>query len=156
MITQLTLNTQKAAILTGLGFIGTGFVSLLGGWDKALQTLLIFIVIDYITGLIVAGIFRKSAKTPTGGLNSTIGLKGIFKKVGEFILVVVASLLDGVLGLSVIRYTVIIALVANEVLSIIENLGLMGVPIPKIIRKAIDLLNEKGGETDGENNSESA
>ena len=156
MITQLTLNTQKAAILTGFGFIGTGLVSLLGGWDKALQTLLIFIVIDYITGLIVAGVFKKSAKTTTGGLNSTIGLKGIFKKVGEFILVVVATLLDGVLGLEVIRYTVIIALIANEVLSIIENLGLMGVPIPKIVKKAIDILNERGGETDGKDNSESA
>ena len=129
-----------------IGAIGSYLAYLLGGWDTGMETLLIILLLDYITGIIVAGVFRKSKKTKSGGLNSSIGLMGIFKKVGELILVMVAVLLDRALNLDIVRNGVIIVLISNEVLSIIENLGLMGVPIPKIIQKAVDLLNDKAGE----------
>ena len=139
---------MKYAFEGFIGTIGTFIAYLLGGWDSAMQTLLIFMLLDYITGVITAAVFRKSSKTKSGGLNSTIGLQGIFKKVGEIVLVMVAFQLDLHLGIDILRTGVIFALLANETISIIENLGLMGVPIPSIIKKAIDLLNEKSGEAE--------
>ena len=108
-----------------------------------MATLLIFMIIDYLTGLIVAGVFKKSLKTESGGLNSNIGFKGVCRKVMILLIVIVGKQLDLVLEIDYIGTAVIIAYIANETVSIIENAGLMGVPIPNIIKKAIDLLNKK-------------
>ena len=116
------------------------------GWNEAMTTLCIFMLTDYVTGLIVAGIFKNSTKTNDGGLESKAGFKGLMRKFAVLLLVLIACRLDMILGVSFVKDCVIIAFIANETISIIENIGLMGVPIPKVIEKAITLLNERSEE----------
>ena len=126
-----------------IGIIGSIVTYLFGGWDMALQTLLIFMAVDYITGLIVAGVFKKSPKTKKGGLSSIIGWKGLCRKGMALLMVLIACRLDMLVGTDFIRDTVIIAYCTNELISIIENAGVMGVPIPKTIQNAIESLKSK-------------
>lgn len=114
----------------------------IGGWDHAIITLLTFMVIDFITGWIVAVVFKKSHKTDSGGYSSAIGLKGLCKKCMVLLLVVVANMLDVQLGANYVRDGVCIAFIVNEVMSIIENAGLMGIPVPAVITKVLDVLTE--------------
>lgn len=140
----------KTAILTGIGIAGSAIANLLGGWDTALQTIIIFMAIDYLTGLIVAGVFKKSKKTETGGLESRVGWKGLCRKGMTLLIILVATQLDRMSGTDVIRNAVIIGYIANEALSIIENAGLMGLPVPKFLQNAIDILKKKSeGESNG-------
>lgn len=131
---------------TTIGLLGATIAALLGGWDTALQTLIGFIATDYITGITVAAVFAKSNKTEGGALSSAAGIRGLFKKGGMLLLVYIACRLDLLIGESYIRDAAVIALVANETVSIIENLGLMGVPIPPIITKSIEILQRKEKE----------
>ncbi len=134
---------MKNELLTVLGVIGGAITSLFGGWDSALTTLLIFMAADYVTGLIVAGVFHKSKKTETGALQSHAGWVGICKKGVILLIVLIAYRLDLTIGSTFIRDAVIIAFIGNELISIVENAGLMGVPIPSAITKAIDILKNK-------------
>ena len=122
------------------------FLYLVGDITMPFIILLIFMCTDYITGLILSGVFKKSKKTESGGLSSEIGFKGLIKKVCIIICVIVANMLDYVSKTNYIRNVVIISFITNEVISIIENLGLIGVKIPKVITNAIDIL--KGKEED--------
>lgn len=146
---------MKQTLCTIIGVVGAAIAKLLGGWDTALETLLIFMVVDYITGLIVAGFFRKSTKSSTGSLESMAGWKGLAKKVVTLLFVLIANRLDMMIGVDYIRTAVIIAFMSNELLSIVENAGLMGIPLPDVIVKAVDVLQKKSGdyackeETDG-------
>lgn len=126
-----------------IGIIGSGIAALFGGFDAALITLVIFMGIDYITGLIVAGVFHKSCKTENGALESLAGWKGICRKGVTLLVVLVACRLDLIMGSNFIRDAVVIAFIANETISIIENAGLMGIPIPSVIIKAIEVLKKK-------------
>lgn len=137
---------MKSGFVAAIGAIGGFIASLFGGWDAALSTLVWFMAVDYITGLIVAGVFHNSNKTPTGTLESRAGWKGLCRKGVTLLVVLVAHRLDIVIGSTIIRDGVIIAFIANETISIVENAGLMGVPIPPVISKAIDVLNAKDGE----------
>lgn len=137
------LTSVKTEALTLIGVIGSFLTSLLGGWDTALQTLLLFMAIDYIMGLTVAGVFRKSSKTDTGALESLAGWKGLIKKGVTLGIVMIGVQLDILMGMEVIRYGVIIAFVSNELISIIENAGLMGVHIPSPIMKVLDMLKDE-------------
>ena len=132
---------MRANVLYSLvGAIG-GFVAMaFGGWSDALATLMIFMGVDYVTGLIVAGIFKKSKKSESGALESRAGFKGLCRKGVALLIVLVAVRLDIIMHTSYIKDAVIIAFVANESISIIENAGLMGIPIPSVIAKAIDVL----------------
>ena len=129
-----------------VGIIGGALTALLGGWDLAIQTLLIFMGIDYITGLMIAGIFHKSPKTKNGSLSSLIGWKGLCRKGMVLLIVSVAVRLDMLVGTDFIRDTVVIAYCTNEAISIIENAGIIGIPIPKPILNAIDTLKNKEDE----------
>jgi toxin secretion/phage lysis holin len=100
--------------------------------------------IDYVSGIIVAGVFHKSKKTESGGLQSLVGFKGLAKKVMVLLIVAVAYRLDLTVGSSYIKDAAVIGFSANEVISIVENAGLMGIPMPEAITKAIDILSEKG------------
>lgn len=140
---------MKKLLLFTLGAIGSLITDLLGGWNGAMTTLLIFMIIDYLTGLAVAGIFSKSMKTETGKLNSAVGFKGICKKCMIFVFVIIGHQLDILMQIDYVQNLVIISFIANELLSIVENAGLMGVPVPAVISKAIDLLNRKESDTDG-------
>lgn len=134
---------MKNVICTAIGVAGSCIATLFGGWDAALTTLLIFMGVDYVTGLIVAGVFHKSQKSADGALESRAGWKGLCRKGTTLLVVLVACRLDIVTGSNFIRDATIIAFIANETLSIIENAGLMGVPIPAIVVKAIDILKQK-------------
>lgn len=129
---KIVLNFITGTCLTAVTY-------LLGGWDLAIQTLLILMVLDYVTGICKAIINKE--------LNSTIGAKGIVKKVGYLIIVALGVLLDGITGeTGVIRSIVIYFFVANEGISIVENWGAMGLPLPKKITEVLEKLkNENGG-----------
>jgi len=139
----MNISTAKIGICTVLGAVGSFIASLFGGWSMDFQTLLLFMVVDYITGLIVAGVFHTSQKSESGALNSNVGFKGLCKKIGILLCVLIAYRLDISIGTDYIRTAVIIAFIVNEAVSIVENVGLMGVPIPPAIFKAIDVLKNK-------------
>lgn len=146
---------MKSGICTGIGVVGSLIASLFGGWDAALTTLLIFMGVDYLTGLIVAGVFHKSGKSESGALESLAGWKGLCRKGMTLLVVLVACRLDLIMGSSFIRDAVIIAFIANETISIVENAGIMGVPIPSVIVKAIEVLKKKAeSEDEGRNENE--
>ena len=135
---------MKSKILLLSGAIGSGLSYLLGGWDTAIQTLCLFMLIDYFSGLIVAGVFHNSPKTDDGTLESRAGWKGLIRKGYTLIIVMVANRVDLQLGTTYIRDGVCIAFMCNELISIIENGGLMGLPIPQVLSNSIEILKEKG------------
>ena len=147
---------EKICIL--LGLIGGAISAAFGGWSGAMTTLLLCMAIDYISGLIVAGVFHKSRKSATGALDSFAGVrgavagwKGLCRKGMTLLIVLVAYRLDLALGTGYIRDTVTIGFIANEVISITENAGLMGLPLSTVIQRAIDLLRGRAepAEKDG-------
>ena len=128
--------------------VGSVIASLFGGWDAALVTLVIFMAIDYVTGLLVAGVFHNSGKTENGALESRAGWKGLCRKCITLLMVLVATRLDLVTGTNFIRDAVVIAFIANETISIVENAGLMGINIPPAITSAIEVLKKKSDSVD--------
>lgn len=143
---------MKETLCATVGILGSLIASLFGGFDAAMVTLLIFMAVDYISGLVVAGVFQKSNKTQNGSLESRAGWKGLCRKGMSLLIVLVAVRLDITLGTNYIRDGVCIAFITNEVISIVENAGLMGVPIPSQITKAIEVL--KGKEESEEEDNE--
>lgn len=141
-------NEFYTTLCMAVGAIGGAVASLFGGWDTALQTLVIFMAIDYITGLVVAGVFHTSPKTKTGTLESRAGWKGLCRKGVSLLVVLVACRLDGIIGTTFVRDMTVIAFSCNEVISIVENAGLMGVPVPVAVTKAIDVLKQKAEKTE--------
>lgn len=133
----------KTGICTIMGTSGSVVAVLLGGWDAALQTLLIFMGIDFAMGLILAGVFRKSGKSESGALESRAGWKGLCRKGVTLLFVLIGARLDVIIGTNYIRDAICIGFIANELISIVENAGLMGIPLPAIVQKAIDILTDK-------------
>lgn len=142
------INNFKLTLSTALGIVGGFISSLFGGWDTALQTLVIFMTVDYISGLILAGVFKKSNKTESGALDSKVGWKGLCKKGMALLIVLIAARLDILTSSTFFRDAAVIGYCVNELISIIENAGLMGVPIPNAIKKAIDTLTTMKGKGD--------
>ena len=134
---------MKSAICPTIGIIGGLLANAFGGWDAPLSALCLFMLADYITGVIVAAVFHKSPKTATGSLKSWIGFKGLCRKGVILLFVLIGHRLDAVLGTNAIREGVIFGFMANEGLSLIENAGLMGVPLPDVVVKAVDALSSK-------------
>ena len=137
---------MKNEIYTFIGAFGSFIASFFGGWDSALATLVVFMIADYVTGFMVAGVFHNSDKTESGTLESRAGWKGICRKAGTLIIILVAYFLESLIGTSYIRDAVCIAFIVNETISIIENAGLMGIPIPSILIKSIDVLKNRGDD----------
>ena len=129
----------KNYVVTAIGAAAGALVAAAGGWDSALKALIVFMVLDYLTGVIVAGVFHKSKKTDSGKLSSAAGLKGLAKKVLMLFLVVAGQYLDIILGVDYFRNAVIIALITNELISLIENASLAGIEIP-VLSKAVEML----------------
>lgn len=144
------MKRMKEMICTAIGAVGGAVAAAFGGWDAALATLLIFMAVDYISGLIVAGVFHNSKKTESGTLESRAGWKGLCRKAVTLLFVLVAYRLDLVIGVNYIRDAVIIGFIANELISIVENAGLMGIPLPAAIQNAIDILTKKSEDKTGE------
>lgn len=134
---------MKETICTALGVIGAGVAWAFGGWDAALMALLVCMAVDYISGSVVALVFHKSSKSETGTYNSAYGLKGLCKKGLMLLFVLVAVQVDKLMGADYVRDAVCIGFCINEVLSIVENLGLAGVPMPEAVVKALEQLQKK-------------
>ena len=134
---------MKNELCTFLGLVFGAVASYFGGWDAAIQTLIVLMAVDYITGLIVAGVFHTSPKTKTGTLESRAGWKGLCRKGTTLLVVLVACRLDATLGSSFVRDATVIAFSCNEAISIIENAGLLGIPMPSVLKKAVELLKGK-------------
>lgn len=135
---------KNATVLSGvIGAIGAFFSTAMGGWTTGMITLLIFMGIDYVSGLVVAGVFQKSNKSESGALESRAGFKGLCRKCMILLFVLIAYRLDLMIGTNYIRDAVVITFSINEVLSIAENAALMGIPLPKVILKALDILKQK-------------
>lgn len=143
---------MKNTICTTVGAAGGAVAAFFGGWDTGLVTLIIFMGIDYVSGLVVAGVFHNSKKTTSGALESKAGWKGLCRKGMSLLFVLIAYRLDLAIGSNYIRDAVIIGFIVNETISIVENAGLMGVPLPKVINKAIDILTSKSEEKGGDQN----
>ena len=134
---------MKQWLCTAFGGIGGTLAAAFGGWDAALAALLVCISVDYISGSIVALVFHKSSKSETGAYNSAYGLKGLCKKGLMLLFVLVAVQMDALMGADYVRDAVCIGFCSNEVLSIVENLGLAGVPMPQAVVNALEQLQKK-------------
>ena len=135
--------STKPSFLAAVGSVGGFIVRLLGGWGEDMTTLLIFMGVDFLLGLAIAAIWKKSGKSETGALNSWSAWVGLIRKGASLLVVLVGNRLDIMLGLDYIRTAVIIAFCTDELISIVENLGIMGVPLPVVVTKAIDVLKSK-------------
>ncbi|MEE0944889.1 MAG: phage holin family protein [Clostridia bacterium] len=134
---------MKTTIITIAGAVGSFVSYIIGGWDAAMTTLAMCMAIDYLTGFAVAAVFKKSPKSENGALESRAGFKGLCRKCTVLLMVLIAHRLDVVLGMGFIKDGVVTAYVLNDCVSIIENVGIMGLPMPPVITRAIDML--KGG-----------
>lgn len=137
----------KNLVIGALAAVGAVAAQALGGWDVALKALLSFMAADYITGLIVAAVFRRSPKTQRGALSSSAGFVGLLRKCCILLVVLLAVVLDGMAGTGgFIRAGVCLFFTANEGLSILENLGLMGVPYPQFLRDMLEAMRKQSDE----------
>jgi toxin secretion/phage lysis holin len=134
---------MKQTICTLFGVMGAWIAGAFGGWDAALAALVVCMGVDYISGSLVALVFHNSRKSETGSYNSTYGLKGLCKKGLMLLFVLVAVHMDRLMGADYVRDAVCIGFCVNEVLSIVENLGLAGIPMPEAIVKALEQLQNK-------------
>ena len=133
---------MKQTICTALGLTGAALSWALGGWDAALTALVICICVDYVSGSLVALVFHNSNKSDSGAYNSAYGLKGLCKKGLMLLFVLVAVQIDRLMGADYVRDAVCIGFCSNEILSITENLGLAGVPMPQAVVKALEQLQK--------------
>lgn len=138
---------MKETICMIAGVVGGVITTLLGGWDSALATLVVFMGINFVTGIVTAAM-GKSKHSESGTLNSTAGWVGLAKKFCILLMVVVGVRIDILIGTNYIRDTVCISFCLNELLSIVENTTLMGIPYPPVIKKAIDVLQTKVGRAE--------
>lgn len=142
----------KDAILAALAVAGSAIANIFGGWDATLAILIALMAADYVTGVLVAALWKKSNKSESGTLDSRAGFKGLCKKGTILLLVWVSVLLDNAVGAQYIRTAVCLFFIGNEGLSLLENVGLMGMPYPKFFKDMLEALRSKGdgGETNGE------
>lgn len=130
-------------ILAVLAAIGTTIAEAVGGWDPQTKLLAALMIIDYLTGAAIAIFWKNSPKTETGAYNSTAGFKGFLRKCVIILVLIIAVLLDRMTGVSAMRPATIFFFSANEGMSIIENLGIMGVPFPPAIKNMFEVLRRK-------------
>ena len=134
---------MKQTICTAMGLLGSMLAAAFGGWDAAMAALMVCLAVDYVSGSMVALVFHNSRKSESGAYNSAYGLKGLCKKGLMLLFVLVAVQIDRLLGADYVRDAVCIGFCSNEVLSIIENLGLAGVPMPQAVVRALEQLQKQ-------------
>ena len=144
---------MKETICLIADIVGGFIATLLGGWDSALATLVVFMGIDFVTGIVTAAM-GKSKHSESGTLNSTAGWVGLAKKCSILLMVIVGVRFDILIGTYYFRDAVCFSFCLNELLSIIENTTLMGIPFPPAFKKAIDVLQTKVGRTEDEKEDE--
>jgi len=141
---------MKKGVLVSIAAVGSFIARQLGGWDAALTVLVCMMVIDVLTGLAVAAIFKKSPKTEGGKISSAASFKGITKKVIVLVLVGLAVQLDRMMKVDYVRNLVIIFYIGSEGLSILENLVLMDIPFPGFVKKLLEIMKDKGDKGEAE------
>lgn len=144
----------SSCFTSGTAAVGTALTSicvLFGGFDMPLQILLTFCVCDIIAAVCLAIFFKRSPKTEQGGLSSTVFREGVARKFGMFMIVVVAHYIDEITGINFLRSFVVSTFIVSEAISIIETIGLMGVPIPAVLRETIEILKKKNDSKVEEN-----
>ncbi len=148
----MTALAVKNTALFVLAAIGTFIAQALGGWDSAMIALIVVMGVDFVTGLLVAFVWRKSNKSENGSADSRASFKGLCRKVGILLAVLIAVQLDNVMQTGgVVRLGIILFFFGSEGISVIENLGLMGIPFPAFIKKRFEQLKaeneiDPGGE----------
>lgn len=145
---------DKFGICSIIGVIGSGIVGALGGWDTAIQTLVIFMAIDFVMGIIAAVVFKVSKKSENGKVSSCACFKGLVRKVCTLLLVIVGHYADVLTGSEYIRNTFVIGFCTAELISIVELSTLMGIipaPVKKVIDKVVDILHTKTGGGNNDN-----
>lgn len=138
----------KNAVFAALSVVGSTIAQALGGWDAALRVLIGFMVLDYVTGWLVAALWHKSGKSRNGALSSEAGFKGLIKKGMILALVWMAQLLDLAAGSDFVRNAMCLFFIANEGLSVLENTAVMGVPYPAFIKNMLDAMREAADKTE--------
>lgn len=143
---------REGEVATILGLVGSFVVSLFGGFDIGMYILFGFMAFDWITGIILAGVFKKSTKTEGGALSSKAGQIGLLRKGLTLGVVIMAHCFDLLIGQgNYFRDGALLAFIVNESVSILENLGAMEIWIPPVLKKAIEILKDK---TDAEEKDE--
>ena len=150
---------MKEKTFQGLMAAGGLLVSFFTGFPPILLVLLAVMMLDYVTG-IICGLMGKSQKTEHGGLSSQAAFAGILKKLLIIIVVALAYLLDVAIEMSAgIEFAAVsgatcLWFIASEGISVIENAALMGVPIPNLIRQALEIMKGKTGGDKQDSNSQ--
>lgn len=141
-----TITANQLGFIVTTGSVGGVISELLGGWNTDLTTLVAFMIIDYILGVVVAAWFKRSEKTPTGALSSKVMIDGLIRKCSILLIVFMMNRLDIMFGIHYICSATVIGFCCSELLSITESLGLMGVPLPPVVIRAIDALRNRVSE----------
>ena len=134
----------KNCVLAAIAMVGAFIAEALGGWDAMMKLLAGLMALDFLTGYLVAAVWKKSNKSESGALDSKASFKGLIKKGMILLMIWVGVLLDNAIGTTYVRNMVVIFFVGNEGLSLLENLGLMGVPYPDFLKRALEVLHEQG------------
>lgn len=140
------MHEKMIAVCSAIGVVGAAIAKALGGWDDAVFTLIIFMAIDFIMGLLCAMVFGRSNKSANGALSSAACWRGLVKKVCTLFIVIVAHYIDVVADLNFVRNAITIAFCVSEIISIMETAGLMGIlpeGVQRVLTKAIDVLKNK-------------
>lgn len=139
------MNNIKVILCAIFGAVGAAVAYLLGGWTEDMITLIVVMSVDFMLGLLIAAVFNKSPKSESGKMSSKSCFLGLCKKCTMLLFVLIAYRLDISLGADYIKPAAVIAFIVNELISIAENAAIIGIPMPEIIAKAIDLLKNKEG-----------
>lgn len=150
------MNSAKGiyyTVLAAFAAAGARLAEYMGGWDGLAKVLAIVMAIDYLTGALCAAVWHKSPKSETGRFESRAGFKGLVRKGVMILIVVVAAEMDKLTGSNTMRTATILFFVANDGMSILENLGIMGVPYPPALKNAFEVLRRKStGKGDSDDN----
>jgi toxin secretion/phage lysis holin len=142
MISYLTgvIKLDSLQVIAGITMaaLGTAASALLGGWDMWLQVLVYFVIADYLTGVLAAFCLKK--------LSSEVGARGIAKKVFIFLLVGIAYQIDMLAGTELVRVAVCAFYIGIEGLSVLENAGKLGIPLPEVLTSALEQMQNRGSE----------
>ena len=144
-------NEIKNAVFAAIAAAGSAVAQALGGWDTALAVLVALMAIDYITGLLLALVWHRSAKSESGAFASAASIKGLLRKGVMLIIVWIGAMLDSVTGASYVRTAVVLFFIANEGISLVENAAGLGIPIPK---KMLEVLKQLKMKADNDDESE--
>lgn len=135
---------DAVTILSGcIATIGAFFLSLIGGWSPLVEALCLFILLDVTTGLVQTCYFGKSRKTASGKFSSTVMYRGILRKGMIFLVLIIGARFDLVFGTEYILEAVMLFYLVQESLSVCENLSACGLPMPQVLKKILDVLDER-------------